>query len=108
MKEPTITRVNPDVLNEFVRGAATVLADRVPTGVRPGRKSSKHPAVGYKRTTMDVKEALHEALAREALETKRDRREILEQLLEDHFNQPEFQKYTTYFMFICFYVHMLT
>ena len=62
MKEPTITRVNPDVLNEFVRGAATVLADRVPTGVRPGRKSSKHPAMGYKRTTMDVKEALHEAL----------------------------------------------
>ena len=29
------------------------------------------------------------------LETKRDRREILEQLLEDHFNQPEFQKYIT-------------
>ena len=51
--------------------------------------------MGYKRTTMDVKEALHEALAREALETKRDRREILEQLLEDHFNQPEFQKYVT-------------
>ena len=95
MKEPTTTRVNPDVLNDFVRGAATVLVDRVPTGGRPGRKSSKHPAMGYKRTTMDVKEALHDALAREAFETKRDRREILEQLLEDHFNQPEFQKYTT-------------
>ena len=34
-------------------------------------------------------------ISREALETKRDRREILEQLLEDHFNQPEFQKYVT-------------
>jgi len=96
MKEPTTTRANPEALDVFVQGAATAVVDTVtPPASRPGRKSSKHPAVGYKRTTVDVKETLHSALSREAFETGRDRREILEQLLEQHFTLPEFAIYLT-------------
>jgi len=77
--------------DSFIRQAKTALPDTPPGSAE--RKSKKHPAVGYKRVTFDVQMDLHEALDREAFDTKRKRREIVEDILRERYTSHKFQKY---------------
>ena len=74
----------------FISEAKTILAD---TPGAKGRKSKKHPAVGYQRVTFDIEMTLHEALDREAFDTKRKRRQIIEDMLRERYTAAKNQKY---------------
>ena len=96
MKQPKSrqTRADSEELDKVISMARTAQDDLpVKVGARAGRKTSKHAAVGYTRTTIDLPESLHETLTREAFETKRSKREIIEELLEQRYSASAFRKY---------------
>lgn len=95
-KKDRQTKGNSPALDAVINMAKTTQSDQpVKAGAKTGRKTTKGPAIGYKRTTVDIPEVLHRAVATEALATNRDRREILEEVLERRYKSPEFKKYKT-------------